>query len=365
MSAAFYNGSVIINRGNLTITDSCGGGIITGGKTLDFGGGISNYSYATLTINGGKICGNSADYHGGGVFNNSYGTLYVTGGEISGNYAAIQGGGICSNDRSVVLTGGIICGNSTSGNGGGIWSDYGPYISGAVEITGNYKNGTIDGGTGLYVKGDSGTDNNVYWDRAGYYIKISDNNEATASDIFSGTIGVSANTAPTVGVPTTLTRGWSSGCTGIIISDNANYVVDTNSNGQKTLKLTYTVSYDKGANGMGDNTTETKIDGDALTLSDILFIRTGYTQTGWATTDEATTEEYALSASYTANAAVTLYPVWTEKAAISITETTQAAVVYNGSGVAFALTGTNSGLSDFIVEYRVDNVICPHKIEPV
>ena len=47
-----------------------------------------------------------------------------------------------------------------------------------------------------------------------------------------------------------------------------------------------------------------------LTLKGAIFTRSGYTQTGWATSDGGA-QAYALSASYTANAAVTLYPVWT------------------------------------------------------
>lgn len=75
---------------------------------------------------------------------------------------------------------------------------------------------------------------------------------------------------------------------------------------------TYTVSYNKGANGSGTNTSATKTHGTALTLLGETFTRTGYTQTGWATSDGGA-KAYNLSASYTTNAAVTLYPVWTVK----------------------------------------------------
>lgn len=73
---------------------------------------------------------------------------------------------------------------------------------------------------------------------------------------------------------------------------------------------TYTVSYNKGANGSGTNTSDTKTYDVALTLKGAIFSRTGYTQTGWSTTDGGA-KAYNLSASYTANAAVTLYPFWT------------------------------------------------------
>ena len=48
---------------------------------------------------------------------------------------------------------------------------------------------------------------------------------------------------------------------------------------------TYIVTYLPGINGTGTQTTDTKTQGVVLTLSGAIFTRTGYTQTGWATTD--------------------------------------------------------------------------------
>lgn len=73
---------------------------------------------------------------------------------------------------------------------------------------------------------------------------------------------------------------------------------------------TYTVTYNKGANGTGANTTDTKTYGKALTLKGAIFTRTGYTQTGWATSD-GDSKAYDLFGSYTDNAAATFYPFWT------------------------------------------------------
>lgn len=85
---------------------------------------------------------------------------------------------------------------------------------------------------------------------------------------------------------------------------------------------TYTVSYNKGSDGTGTNTTDTKTYNVALTLKGAIFTRTGYAQTGWATSDGGA-QAYALSASYTANAAATLYPVWTAtKSTVSTTNGT-------------------------------------------
>ena len=74
---------------------------------------------------------------------------------------------------------------------------------------------------------------------------------------------------------------------------------------------TYTVTYKPGASGSGAQQTATKTHGVALTLTGAIFTRSGYTQTGWATSDGGT-KAYDLGASYTSNAAITLYPYWTE-----------------------------------------------------
>lgn len=77
----------------------------------------------------------------------------------------------------------------------------------------------------------------------------------------------------------------------------------------------YTISYNKGtpsASISGSRESEIKLKDVAFTLPGAVFTRTGYTQTGWATSDGGA-KAYELSASYTANEAVTLYPFWTPK----------------------------------------------------
>ena len=73
---------------------------------------------------------------------------------------------------------------------------------------------------------------------------------------------------------------------------------------------TYTVTYKPGANGNGTQQTATKMHGVALKLKGATFTRSGYTQTGWSTSDGGS-KAYDLGASYTANAPITLYPYWT------------------------------------------------------
>ena len=73
---------------------------------------------------------------------------------------------------------------------------------------------------------------------------------------------------------------------------------------------TYTVSYKPGAHGTGSEQSDVKEEGIALTLKGAIFTRTGYTQTGWSTSDGGA-KVYELNDSYTTDAAATLYPFWT------------------------------------------------------
>lgn len=76
-----------------------------------------------------------------------------------------------------------------------------------------------------------------------------------------------------------------------------------------TAQKEYTISYDANG-GSGAPDSQTKIYGDTLTLSSTKPTRSGYTFLGWSTSSTATSATYAAGASYTANAAATLYAVW-------------------------------------------------------
>ena len=73
--------------------------------------------------------------------------------------------------------------------------------------------------------------------------------------------------------------------------------------------ITYTVKYNANG-GSGAPANQTKTYGKALTLSTTKPTRTNYNFKGWGTSASATTVAYAAGASYTANAAITLYAVW-------------------------------------------------------
>ena len=141
--------------------------------------------------------------------------------------------------------------------------------------------------------------------------------------------GGSATTSPSgfakSGTEVTITSspstGYNAGTPTVKDSDNSSVTVSSNKftmpsknvtvTPNFTLK-TYTVSYNKGSNGAGTNTTDTKTHGTNFTLKDKLFTRTGYTQTAWNTNSSGTGgTSYALKGTYSTNAAVTLYPTWT------------------------------------------------------
>lgn len=75
-------------------------------------------------------------------------------------------------------------------------------------------------------------------------------------------------------------------------------------------KPSYTVSYNANG-GSGAPASQTKWYGTELTLSSTKPTRTGYTFQGWGTSESDTSVNYAAGASYTANAAITLYAIWT------------------------------------------------------
>ena len=110
-------------------------------------------------------------------------------------------------------------------------------------------------------------------------------------------IGTGAELSSTTDNPTTLTIG----------------SADATVTATFRALYTYTISY---AAGTGDGITgskadETKTEDEAFTLpSTAVFTRSGYVQTGWATSDGGD-KAYELGGSYTTNAAQTFYPYWT------------------------------------------------------
>lgn len=69
-----------------------------------------------------------------------------------------------------------------------------------------------------------------------------------------------------------------------------------------------TVNYKKGSNGTGSDVSDVITPGGSLRGA--TYTRTGYTQTGWSTSDGGS-KVYNLSATYSGTADLTLYPYWT------------------------------------------------------
>ena len=155
-ASAQANGNVITVSGgsSLTLADSAGGGMITGGNTaVSVGGGVYVNTDGTFTMSGGEISGNTADSGGDGVYVDAGGTFTMSGGTISGNTAQYgNGGGVYVNtDGTFTMSGGEISGN-TPVAGGGVYVDAGgTFTMSGGEISGN--TGGIFGG-GVYVNTD-------------------------------------------------------------------------------------------------------------------------------------------------------------------------------------------------------------------
>ena len=98
-----------------------------------------------------------------------------------------------------------------------------------------------------------------------------------------------------------------------------------------------TISYKKGASGSG--TEYTDVVAPNSNLRGAIFTRTGYTQTGWATSDGGA-KVYNLSAQYTGTADLTLYPYWT-----AVTYTVTYAPGSYSSGSNYTDTKTHDGVA--------------------
>ena len=107
-------------------------------------------------------------------------------------------------------------------------------------------------------------------------------------------------------------QGWgtSSSTTTVSYAAGANYTANEAITLYAVWKAnTYTVSYNANG-GTGAPSSQTKTYGVTLTLSSTKPTRTNYNFKGWGTSASSTTVAYASGASYTSNAAITLYAVW-------------------------------------------------------
>ncbi|MBQ0136397.1 MAG: InlB B-repeat-containing protein [Bacteroidales bacterium] len=127
-------------------------------------------------------------------------------------------------------------------------------------------------------------------------------------DVWDGAVGHSDN----VKIKNGTLKSTTSGENIEFQSTHSGAVVITYDGTNININCPYQVTYKPGTNGTGSQTTSSVTTyGTALTLSDKIFNRTGYVQTGWAKTDGGA-KAYDLKGSYTDYVDQDLYPVWTE-----------------------------------------------------
>ena len=108
-------------------------------------------------------------------------------------------------------------------------------------------------------------------------------------------------------------NGWINSATDEEIDLEAKYTADADATFYPRWALkTYTITYlpGEGEGITGEVEAGTKTINVDFTLSSETFTRDGYTQDGWMTTEDGDAVEYAFGATYTYNAAITLYPHW-------------------------------------------------------
>lgn len=108
-------------------------------------------------------------------------------------------------------------------------------------------------------------------------------------------------------------NGWINSATDEEIDLGAKYTADADATFYPRWALkTYTITYlpGEGEGITGEIEAGTKTINVDFTLSSETFTRDGYTQDGWMTTEDGDAVEYAFGATYTDNAAITLYPHW-------------------------------------------------------
>ena len=153
-TTAKADGCVIMNLGELIITDTSTGhsGTIRGGNNTNGGGGIHNEG--TLHFNGGTISNNASGYSGGGIYN--AGTLEICGDNtiIRDNSTTKLGAGIYNESgKSVTINSGTIQSNTNNGeHGGGIYNKGTLTINGG-SISNNTLNTASKHGGGVYNAG--------------------------------------------------------------------------------------------------------------------------------------------------------------------------------------------------------------------
>lgn len=143
-------------------------------------------------------------------------------------------------------------------------------------------------------------------------------------------------------------QGWgvSSGDTSVDYAAGASYTANSDITLYAIWKaVTYTVKYNSNG-GYTVPSNQTKTHGVTLTLSNVIPKKTSiedngtlttYTFKGWATSATSTAVAYKAGASYTANASITLYAVWSKTVSINTYD-----VSYNANGGSDVISQTKT-----------------------
>ena len=184
--------------------------------------------------------------------------------------------------------------------------DFYVYTSGAASATG----GKVEV-TAHYVNGSSYSGSSAI---ASSSITV-DSNDSGAHEQYGGAVeGTKVTLTATANTGYDFAGFYDAATGGNQLSSSTSYsyyVFGAKSVYARYTPKTYTITYNKGANGTGSVSSTTKTHGVTATLSSSTFTRTGYTQTGWSTSDGGA-KSYDLGGSYTTNASTTLYPYWTQ-----------------------------------------------------
>ena len=146
----------------------------------------------------------------------------------------------------------------------------------------------------------------VYCGSSSY--KVKDNGSLKSTSSYTQKVSLGSHTFTV----NKTTSSQSISCYGKITSKSS-YVSGTKSstsaNVSVAAKPSYKVAYNANG-GSGAPSSQTKWYGTNLTLSSTKPTRTGYFFQGWGTSSSDTSVDYAAGATYSANAAITLYAIW-------------------------------------------------------
>jgi hypothetical protein len=138
----FYGGG-IYNLGKLTLVDVN----VTNNTVEEYGGGITNYPFSTLSLVRSSVTNNTAGLSGGGIDNG--GSLTLVDSTVTDNTAQRKGGGIFNLGGTTTLQAGSgVTGNTAQEDGGGIYNEEGLVaLKDGSTVTGNTA---ADEGGGIY-----------------------------------------------------------------------------------------------------------------------------------------------------------------------------------------------------------------------